>query len=225
MREYYAEYVKLNDHFCKGFHHVTTALYCLTVLHNTALAFERYLMTQHMQQRKSSTFSSGNTPRLLNLPPSLLPSLLPSLPPSFPPSLLSFLPPSLLLSLPPSLPPSFPPSLPLSLIPPSLPPSLSPSLPPSLPHSLLPSLPPFLPPSLSPSFPSSLNTFLVVVANPLLPDYWGESASVVLWEFAASFSRQLSSRAATPEGSLHKSRADSVVRLCGQLKRCCVVCS
>ena len=65
----------------------------------------------------------------------------------------------------------------------------------------------------------------VVVVNPLLPDYWGESASVVLWGFAASFSRQSSSRAATPEGSLHKSRADSVVRICGQLKRCRVVCS
>ena len=25
----------------------------------------------------------------------------------------------------------------------------------------------------------------VVVVNPLLPDYWGESASVVLWGFAA----------------------------------------
>ena len=52
---------------------------------------------------------------------------------------------------------------------------------------------------------------VVVVVDPLLPDYWGESASVVLWGFAASFSRQSSSRAATPEGSLHKSRADSVV--------------
>ena len=66
---------------------------------------------------------------------------------------------------------------------------------------------------------------VVVVVDPLLPDYWGESASVVLWGFAASFSRQSSSRAATPEGSLHKSRADSVVGICGQLKRCCVVCS
>ena len=65
----------------------------------------------------------------------------------------------------------------------------------------------------------------VVVVGPLLPDYWGESASVVLWGFAASFSCQSSSRAATPEGSLHKSRADSVVGICGQLKRCCVVCS
>ena len=53
----------------------------------------------------------------------------------------------------------------------------------------------------------------------------GESVSVALWGFAASFSRQSSSRAAMPEGSLHKSRADSVVRICGQLKRCCVVCS
>ena len=54
----------------------------------------------------------------------------------------------------------------------------------------------------------------VVVVNPLLPAYWGggESVSVALWGFAASFSRQSSSRAATPEGSLHKSRADSVVR-------------
>ena len=43
----------------------------------------------------------------------------------------------------------------------------------------------------------------VVVVNPLLPAYWGESTSVVLWGFAASFSRQSSSRAATPEGSLH----------------------
>ena len=43
---------------------------------------------------------------------------------------------------------------------------------------------------------------VVVVVDPLLPDYWGESASVVLWGFAASFSRQSSSRAATPEGSL-----------------------
>ena len=66
---------------------------------------------------------------------------------------------------------------------------------------------------------------VVVVVDPLLPAYWGESASVVLWGFAASFSRQSSSRAATPEGSLHKSRADSVVGICGQLKRCCVVCS
>ena len=66
---------------------------------------------------------------------------------------------------------------------------------------------------------------VVVVVDPLLPDYWGESASVVRWGFAASFSRQSSSRAATPEGSLHKSRADSVVGICGQLKRCCVVCS
>ena len=65
---------------------------------------------------------------------------------------------------------------------------------------------------------------VVVVVDPLLPAYWGESASVVLWGFAASFSRQSSSRAATPEGSLHKSRADSVVGICGQLKRC-VVCS
>ena len=71
----------------------------------------------------------------------------------------------------------------------------------------------------------SPSTTTVVVVNPLLPAYWGESASVVLWGFAASFSRQSSSRAATPEGSLHKSRADSVVGICGQLKRCCVVCS
>ena len=66
---------------------------------------------------------------------------------------------------------------------------------------------------------------VVVVVDPLLPAYWGESASVVLWGFAASFSCQSSSKAATPEGSLHKSRADSVVGICGQLKRCCVVCS
>ena len=66
---------------------------------------------------------------------------------------------------------------------------------------------------------------VVVVVYPLLPAYWGESVSVALWGFAASFSRQSSSRAATPERSLHKSRADSVVRICGQLKRCCVVCS
>ena len=39
------------------------------------------------------------------------------------------------------------------------------------------------------------------------------------------FRRQSSSRAATPEGSLHKSRADSMVCICGQLKRCCVSCS
>ena len=39
----------------------------------------------------------------------------------------------------------------------------------------------------------------VVVVNPLLPAYWGESVSVALWGFAASFSRQSSSRAATPE--------------------------
>ena len=44
---------------------------------------------------------------------------------------------------------------------------------------------------------NSSSTYVVVV-NPLLPDYWGESASVVLWGFAASFSRQSSSRAATP---------------------------
>ena len=61
--------------------------------------------------------------------------------------------------------------------------------------------------------------------HPLLPAYWGKSVSVALWGFAASFFRQSSSRAATPEGSLHKPRADSVVRICGQLKRCCVVCS
>ena len=67
--------------------------------------------------------------------------------------------------------------------------------------------------------------YLVVVVNPLLPAYWGESVSFALWGFAASFSRQSSSRAATLEGSLHKSRADSVVCICGQLKRCCVVCS
>ena len=66
---------------------------------------------------------------------------------------------------------------------------------------------------------------VVVVVDPLLPDYWGESASVVFWGFAASFSRQLSSRAAMTKGSLHKSRAESVVGICGQLKRCCVVCS
>ena len=66
---------------------------------------------------------------------------------------------------------------------------------------------------------------VVVVVNPLLPAYWGVSLSVALWGFAASFSRQSSSRAATPEGSLHKSRADSVVCICGQLKRWCVVCS
>ena len=72
--------------------------------------------------------------------------------------------------------------------------------------------------------PLSLSFLVVVVVDPLLPDYWGESASVVLWGFAASFSRQSSSRAATPEGSLHKSR-ESVVGICGQLKRCCVVCS
>ena len=66
--------------------------------------------------------------------------------------------------------------------------------------------------------------YSIVVVNPLLPAYWGESVSVALWGFAASFSRQSSSRAATPEGSLHKSRADSVVCICGQLKRC-VVCS
>ena len=53
----------------------------------------------------------------------------------------------------------------------------------------------------------------------------GESVSVALWGFAASFTRQSSSRAATPEESLHKSRTDSVVRIWGQLKRCCVVCS
>ena len=34
----------------------------------------------------------------------------------------------------------------------------------------------------------------------------GESVSVVLWGFAASFSRQTFSRAARPEGSLHKSK-------------------
>ena len=47
---------------------------------------------------------------------------------------------------------------------------------------------------------------------PCLLGGGGESVSVALWGFAASFSRQSSSRAATPEGSLHKSRADSVVR-------------
>ena len=64
----------------------------------------------------------------------------------------------------------------------------------------------------------------VVVVYPLLPACWGESVSVVSWGFAASFSRQSSSRVATPERSLHKSRADSVACNCGQLKRCCVVC-
>ena len=40
----------------------------------------------------------------------------------------------------------------------------------------------------------------------------GESVSVVLWGFAAmALLGQSSSRAATPEGSLHKSRVDSVV--------------
>ena len=43
----------------------------------------------------------------------------------------------------------------------------------------------------------------VVVIYPLLSAYWGESVSVALWGFAASFSHQSSSRAATPEGSLH----------------------
>ena len=77
------------------------------------------------------------------------------------------------------------------------------------------------------SFGGNTSTWyvVVVVVNPFLPAYWGESVSVALWGFAASFSRQSSSRAATPEGSLHKSRADSVVCICGQLKRCCVVCS
>ena len=45
---------------------------------------------------------------------------------------------------------------------------------------------------------SSFDVVVVVVVDPLLPDYWGESASVVLWGFAASFSRQSPSRAATP---------------------------
>ena len=46
---------------------------------------------------------------------------------------------------------------------------------------------------------------VVVVVYPLLPVYWGggESIYFALWGFAASFSRQSSSRAATPEGSLH----------------------
>ena len=35
----------------------------------------------------------------------------------------------------------------------------------------------------------------------------------------------MGSRAATPAGSLHKSRGDSVVGMCVQLKRCDVVCS
>ena len=86
---------------------------------------------------------------------------------------------------------------------------------------------PFTPKSTS-KFRSALHfrySIVVVFVDPLLPDYWGESASVVLWGFATSFSRQSSSRAATPEGSLHKSRADSVVGICGQLKRCCAVCS
>ena len=72
----------------------------------------------------------------------------------------------------------------------------------------------------------NLSYFIIaVVVNSLLPAYWEESVSVALWGFTASFLRQSSSRAATPEGSLHKSRADSVVCICGQLKRCCVVCS
>ena len=50
---------------------------------------------------------------------------------------------------------------------------------------------------------------VVVVVDPLLPDYWGESASVVFWGFAASFSRQLSSSTATPEGSLHNCSSSS----------------
>ena len=54
---------------------------------------------------------------------------------------------------------------------------------------------------------------------PTPPSLLGESISI------ANFYRQSSNRAATPEGSLHKSRADSVVRIAGQLKRCCVVCS
>ena len=58
----------------------------------------------------------------------------------------------------------------------------------------------------------------LVVVHPLLPANWGESVSVALGGFAASFSRQSSGKAATPEGSLHKSRADSVMRICGQLR-------
>ena len=75
----------------------------------------------------------------------------------------------------------------------------------------------------SPQIILNPNNHYVVVVYPLLPAYWGgggESVSVPLWGFAASSSRQSSSRAAMPEGSLHKSRADSVVCICGQLKKC-----
>ena len=65
--------------------------------------------------------------------------------------------------------------------------------------------------------------YVVVVVYPLFPACLGESVSVS-WGFAASCSCQTSSIAAMPEGSLHKSRADSVVCSCGQLKRCGVVC-
>ena len=58
----------------------------------------------------------------------------------------------------------------------------------------------------------------VVVVYPLPPACWGggggESVSVVSWGFAANFSRQSANRAATPEGSLHKSKANSVVCIC-----------
>ena len=65
----------------------------------------------------------------------------------------------------------------------------------------------------------------VVVVYPLLLACWGESVSVGLWGSTASFSSQSSSRAATPEGSLRTPRTDSVVCICGQLRRCGVRCS
>ena len=42
LKEYYKDYISLNDHFCKSATHISIALYCLTVLHNTTIALERY---------------------------------------------------------------------------------------------------------------------------------------------------------------------------------------
>ena len=47
--------------------------------------------------------------------------------------------------------------------------------------------------------------------SSLLVGGGGGSVSVALWGFAASFFHRSSSRVATPEGSLHKSRADDYI--------------
>ena len=41
LLEYYRDVITINDHVCKSAVHISTALYCLTVLHNTTIAVER----------------------------------------------------------------------------------------------------------------------------------------------------------------------------------------